>query len=421
MSSLQGVPSSNSSNYTQETNELIKQAEETMNSSFGILKGVGVGYKITSQSSGTPGEKNFKVTIHQDYVSHGVTRTVWNVFAGSVNRWKAPENQMTVGEIGTNTKDISKAILHLATTFEKMDSLLLKMSEEEREQVMGHIVQLQNGVVGSREGIHNLLITYIMDRMPNTNKLKEYAEEYVKKNPPPNLQARDELKQREIIKIEVAKRVQEMKKEIAVAFAHVLIKLDDKEFEDFKSWQSSMTRSLVGWAAKKAGYDSNAAMSYVGKLLNQQQLTSIDEFFPTKDKNMDELREIGKLLNHIDEFKNLKATFVEAFKDPARVYMGPTPPQPQQPVASQPAPAPAPAQTQPKIEAMPPRAAEPLPSNQPAGAVLGPDQKIWFANGSHWEPKDGKYYFRGIPQNEPFTDAQINALQKNTYRFRKES
>lgn len=334
-------------------NNLINHADQVIDHSFGQLAQVKVGNKLWTWSNKSDSSDGFEVEVKIDQAASGVKRTGWNLLSSAAS-YLPEKMQIAKGAIDTNTDDITKTIGYLGSTLKELQDSLEKMDPQAQVSMSRKIGAIQEKVVNSREGLYNLLLTYIIDRMPNKNELTKEAP-----------------------------------LALAKVFAGALIEMNLVEFEELRQFQMDPKKNEMDPKIKNKMIEqilkntSEVEIRGVRELLGD--LDHLDHYFPVKDTHIDQLRGIGKLIKEIDKVQQQRATLYEAFNRLA------------------------------EDEAQP--AAAPLQQIVPAhGGERGPDGRTYYPNGSYFNPEDNRYHYKEYVDVHPFTDKQIETLNKEAYR-----
>lgn len=248
--------------------QMIAHNEKVVADSFGKLSGLKEGVKLYTATEGEPGEPTFGVFVQE--TQQTIMRKMFSVSA-KVGRL-AGYNTLLPG-IENNTRHISLTIDHLQITFEKIETVLGKQNTEEMPELAAEkskIDAIREKITESEAGLHNLLLTYVKEKMVNQSELTD-----------------------------------DQKTDLAQIFATVFIKANDGDFAIFTGFQTD---------PRKNTYSEKEKEGILGKLLKHvpaEQIERVEEgvrerldhYLPVSEVNLRELRGIGKLISGVQQLK----------------------------------------------------------------------------------------------------------------------
>lgn len=248
--------------------QIIAHDEKVVADSFGVLAKVDQGVKLRTATEGEPGESSFGVFVQTD---QQVMMRKMSSLAARAGRL-AGYNTCLPG-IENNTRHISLTIDHLQITFEQIETLLGNQNIEEMPELAtekSKIDAIREKIAQSEAGLHNLLLTYVKEKMVNQSELTD-----------------------------------DQKTDLAQIFATALTHTNDGDFAIFTGFQTD---------PRKNTYSDKEKEGILGKFLMHvpaEQMERVEEdlrqrldhYLPVSVVNLRELRGIGKLISGVQQLK----------------------------------------------------------------------------------------------------------------------
>lgn len=251
--------------------ELMTGLQLVVRDSFGKLATIKEGQKLSSQTCGSVGCPDFSITLHLEdrdngYIPKGYVRGAWNATAYLFNKVLPSSHQWTEASINKNIEDLKKVVDHLIIAYEKILKLLTVDPQTKAnpafDRIRRQFLEINQTLKDSSDGIRNLLMTYIADRM-----------------------AQKENKTPEVIS------------QIAVCLETVFRLNADSDFETFCSQRNGDQKVSV--------IHLFSEIQQTSILLALSSLKAdLYTFFPQNEEHIQQLRSLGKLAERIFKLKS---------------------------------------------------------------------------------------------------------------------